>query len=59
MFSCKFCEFLKFCENLFAYAVVKGSAWNFVCGVTIHPLIIGGLIAKRNGILVESLLREE
>ena len=29
-----------------------------VCGTTIHPLITGGLIAGRNGILVESLLRE-
>ena len=42
--------------NIFAYAAIKGSMWSLVCGVTIHSLIIGGLIARRNGILVESLL---
>ena len=42
--------------NIFAYAVVKGSVWNLVCSVTIHPVIIGGLTARRNVILVESLL---
>ena len=45
--------------NIFAYAAVKGSTWNLVCGVIICPLIIGGLIVKRNGILTESLLREK
>ena len=45
--------------NLFAYAAVKGSTWNLVCGVIICPLIIGGLIVRRNGILTESLLREK
>ena len=29
-----------------------------MCGMAIHPLITGGLIAGRYGILVESLLRE-
>ena len=45
--------------NIFAHAAVKGSTWSLVCGVTIRFLIIGGLIARRNGILVESLLREK
>ena len=45
--------------NIFAYAAIKGSTWSLVCGVTIRPLIIGGLLARRNGILVESLLREK
>ena len=44
--------------NIFAYAAVKGSTWSLVCGVTIRPLIIGGLIARRKSILVESLFRE-
>ena len=45
--------------NISAYAAVKGSTWNLVCGVIICPLIIGGLIVRRNGILIESLLREK
>ena len=45
--------------NIFAYAVVKGFVWSLVCSVTIRPVIIGGLIARRNVILVESLLREK
>ena len=45
--------------NIFVYAAIKGSTWSLVCGVTIRPLIIGGLVARRNGILVESLLREK
>ena len=45
--------------NIFAHAAVKGSTWSLVCCVTIRFLIIGGLIARRNGILVESLLREK
>ena len=42
--------------KIFAYAAVKGSTWNLVCVVTIRPLFIGVLIARRNGIFVESLL---
>ena len=45
--------------NIFAYAAVEGSMWSLVCGVIIGPLITGDLIARRNGILVESLLREK
>ena len=46
-------------HNIFAYAAVKVSLGrSLVCGVTIRSLIIGGLIAGRNGILVESLLQE-
>ena len=45
--------------NIFVYAAIKGSTWSLVCDVTIRPLIIGGLVARRNGILVESLLREK
>ena len=48
----------QFC-NIFTYAAVKGSTWSLVCGVTIRPLIIGGLIARRKSILVESLFREK
>ena len=44
--------------NIFAYAPVKGSTWSLVCGLTILSLI-GGLIARRNDILVESLLRKK
>ena len=29
-----------------------------MCGLTIHPLITGGMITGRNRILVESLLKE-
>ena len=43
--------------NIFAYGAVKSSTWGLLCGVIIRPLIIGGLIARRNGILVELLLR--
>ena len=45
--------------NIFAYTVIKGTRWSLVCGVTIRPLIIESLIARRNRILVESLLREK
>ena len=45
-------------ENIFAYAAVKGFTQSLVGGVTIRPLIIGGLITRRNGILVELLLQE-
>ena len=43
----------------FAYAAVKDSTWDLVCGASIHSLIIGVLIAMRNSILVESLRREK
>ena len=45
-------------ENIFAYAAVKGFTQSLVGGVTIRPLIIGGLITRRNGISVELLLQE-
>ena len=45
--------------NIFAYTAIKGTRWSLVCGVTIRPLIIESLIATRNRILVESLLREK
>ena len=45
--------------NIFAYTVIKFTSWSLVCGVTIRPLIIESLIARRNRILVESLLREK
>ena len=45
--------------NIFAYTVIKFTRWSLVCGVTIRPLIIESLIARRNRILVESLLREK
>ena len=45
--------------NISAYTAVKDSRWSLVCGVTIRPLIIENLIARRNRILVESLLREK
>ena len=48
----------EFC-NIFVYTAIKGSRWSLVCGVTIHPLIMETLIATRNRILVESLLREK
>ena len=41
---------------MFAYAAAKGSTWSLVCCEKIGPLIIAGLTARRNGILVESLL---
>ena len=44
--------------NILAYTAVKGSRWSLVCGVTICPLIIESLIASRNKVLVESLLRK-
>ena len=37
--------------NIFAYATAV--TWSLVCGVTTRPLVIGVLIAGRNGILVE------
>ena len=37
----------------------KGFTWSLVCGVTIRLLILGGLIAGKNDILVESLLQEK
>ena len=45
--------------NIFAYTAIKGSRWSLVCGVTTHPLIMESLMATRNRILVESLLREK
>ena len=45
--------------NILAYTSVKGSRWSLVCGVTIRPLIIESLIARRSKILVQSLLREK
>ena len=45
--------------NIFAYTAVKVSRWSLVSDVTIRPLIIESLIAKRNRILVQSLLREK
>ena len=45
--------------NILAYTAVKGSRWNLVCDVTIRFLITESLIARRNRILVESLLREK
>ena len=42
--------------NKLAYAAVKAPR-RLKCGITIRPLITGGLIAGRNGILVESLLQ--
>ena len=45
--------------NIFAYTVIKFTRWSLVYGVTIRPLIIESLIARRNRILVESLLREK
>ena len=45
--------------NIFAYTAIKGTRWSLVCGVTIRPLIIEILIARRNRILDESLLREK
>ena len=45
--------------NIFAYTAVKGSRWRLECGVTIRPLIIESLMARRNRISVESLLREK
>ena len=44
--------------NILAYTAVKGSRWSLVCGLTICPLIIESQIARRNKILVESLLRK-
>ena len=44
--------------NIFAYAAVKCYRWSLACRVTIRPSIIKSLIARRNGILVESLLQE-
>ena len=43
--------------NILAHTAVKGSRWSIACGVTIRTLIIESLIARRNRILVESLLR--
>ena len=43
--------------NIFAYGAIKGSTWSLVCCVTIRPLIIGGIVARRNDILVDLLLR--
>ena len=45
--------------DILAYTAVKGSRWSLVCGVTIFPLILESLIARRNKILVESLLRKK
>ena len=45
--------------NIFAYTAIKGTRWSLVCGVTIRPLIIEILIARRNRILDESLLQEK
>ena len=45
--------------NILAYTAVKGSRWSLVCDVTIRFLITESLIARRNRILVESLLREK
>ena len=45
--------------NTLAHTAVKGSRWSIACGVTIRPLIIESLIARRNRILVESLLGEK
>ena len=45
--------------NTLGHTAVKGSRWSIACGVTIRPLIIESLIARRNRILVESLLREK
>ena len=45
--------------NIFAYTAVKVSRWSLVSGVTIRPLIIESLIARRNIILFQSLLREK
>ena len=42
--------------NIFAYTAVKVSRWSLVSGVTIRPLIIESLIARRNRILFQSLL---
>ena len=51
------------CESKFityiTNACVKGFTMSLVCGITIRPLILGGLIAGRNDILVEPLLREK
>ena len=44
--------------NIFAYTAVKVSRWSLVSGVTIRPLIIESLIARRNWILVQSLPRK-
>ena len=43
--------------NIFAYGAIKGSTWSLVCCVTIRPLIIGSIVARRNDILVDLLLR--
>ena len=32
--------------------------WILVCGLTVRPLITGGLIAGRNRFIVESILQE-
>ena len=45
--------------NIFAYTAVRGSRWSLACGVTIRPLVTESLIARRNRISVESLLREK
>ena len=45
--------------NIFAYTAVRGSRWSLACGVTILPLVTESLIARRNRISVESLLREK
>ena len=39
--------------NIFAYATANSFTWSLACDVTIRPLIIGVLIAGRNGILIE------
>ena len=45
--------------NIFAYAAVKSYRWSLACRVTIQSSIIKSLIARRNDILVESLLQEK
>ena len=45
--------------NILTYTAVKGSRQSPVCDVTIRPLIIESLIARKSRILVESLLSEK
>ena len=56
--QCSKGDFTEWIPQYISICCCKGSILGLVCGITIRILITEGLIAGRNGILVESLLRE-